>query len=244
MRAQREGHFFCFSRRAALVSEKETLFLYGLFPSLSVTYQRSFELGPGIMPTMPSLRTMFSGNTVHGDQGFRDLRGYGEHFEGAIKIAIATDYPHACRENSCHLNLRRIPIGTMTNSNNAPAPDAGVTYMAYVYPPGAAPLLDSAHLILSVGRAAAAERREADISLVMLGFDEDPRDVWEIPEVREHVRQLYHAVHAIDPGWWARAPLRADTRIWLALTLGLAWRPATGGVLVSAEGQAALGFVR
>ncbi len=95
----------------------------------------------------------------------------------------------------------------------------------HIGPPGTVSVRESAQAVLSVRRAPG----DLELWLALQGYDDDPREIWDITEARDYVRQVLNAVVAVDSQWWAGVRLHEGTMIWLGLTLGFA-RRVPGGV--------------
>jgi hypothetical protein len=103
----------------------------------------------------------------------------------------------------------------------------------YLGPPATVPIRESVQTVL----AARQETGDPIIMIGLLGYDDDPRELWEIPEARAYIRQVITAVHAIDADWWAQADLHEDTLILIALCLGVARVVPGVGVQFMRPGQ-------
>lgn len=95
----------------------------------------------------------------------------------------------------------------------------------HIGPPGAVSVRESARAVLSARQGSA----DAELWLAIQGYDDDQREIWEIPEARDYTRQVLNAVVAVDGRWWADVRMHESTMIWLGLTLGVA-RQVPGGV--------------
>src|ERR1700730_7465224 len=106
-------------------------------------------------------------------------------------------------------------------------------FMIYLGPPATVPIRESVQTVLAARQATG----DPIIMIGLQGYDDDPRELWEIPEARAYIRQVITAVHAIDADWWAQADLHEDTRILLALCLGVARVMPDGVVQFLRRGQ-------
>ena len=98
-------------------------------------------------------------------------------------------------------------------------------------PPGRVSVQESVRTVMAAYRV----QGKPEIRIALHGFDDDHRELWDIPVARSYVNQVVTGLFVEDSDGWGRAlsRLHSDSAVWIGLCTGIAER-APGGFRLKA----------